>query len=496
MTNILVGHYDPTLVVLSIVIATLASYVAFSISTKITNRKHSGISSYFGWPLIGATVQGVGIWSMHFVAMLAFELPTPVHYDFWITLISVVPAIMSSAVVISTTANTQIKLKTLILSGILMGGGIGVMHYTGMAAMHLSAKMLYHPLLFALSIVIAVILATFSLKLKIWVESSFLTEGKSKHFTFLPSIVMGSAIAAMHYTAMAATFYIASPEVVKMPPKAISTNNLAWMIGGGAVIIIIILLVALEVSNRFELLKLFRVAKEEAERANNAKSNFLSHISHEFRTPLNAIIGFTDLLQEEASSPLTTTQKSYIGEVSSAGKHLLNLIADLIDLSSIEMGKLKLSSKTLSLNEVVDECIALLTPLANEQNVVIKNELGTKEYQFVYADHTRLTQVLINLMSNAIKYNKKNGSMVIYSSSSVQGYLRVAIKDSGLGISKEQQSKLFKKHERLDVDHENVEGAGIGLFFSKQLMELMKGRIGVESTLGLGSTFWVDIPNR
>ncbi|MDH5484513.1 MAG: ATP-binding protein [Gammaproteobacteria bacterium] len=233
------------------------------------------------------------------------------------------------------------------------------------------------------------------------------------------------------------------------------------------------------------------LAKDAAEKANNAKSDFLSRMSHELRTPLNAILGFSQLLQTSDTEPLTKTQNDNIDEILIAGRHLLDLINEILDLAKIESGKLDIYCENISLNEVLNNCIALIQPEANNRKISINNNYKLENKLDVYADPKRLKQVLLNLLSNAVKYNNKNGSITI-DTEHQDDYLRLTITDTGQGISPKQQQKLFKSFERLH-DREHTEGTGIGLVITKHLVELMDGRIGLQSRPDKGSSFWIEL---
>jgi len=228
-----------------------------------------------------------------------------------------------------------------------------------------------------------------------------------------------------------------------------------------------------------------------AEKANLAKSDFLSSMSHELRTPLSAILGFAQLI--ESGSPLPTpSQKRSIEQILKAGWYLLELINEILDLSQIESGKLPLSLEPISLNEVVRECQAMIEPQAQKSGIRMTFPRFEIPH-FVKADRTRVKQVLINLLSNAIKYNKVGGSVVVDYIESTPGRIRICVKDTGEGLSPDKLMQLFQPFNRLGKEAGVEEGTGIGLMVSKRLVELMKGEIGVESTIGVGSVFWIDL---
>ena len=236
-------------------------------------------------------------------------------------------------------------------------------------------------------------------------------------------------------------------------------------------------------------------ARDEAERANRAKSEFLSRMSHELRTPLNAILGFGQLLELELREPKPARQ---VREILHAGKHLLALINDVLDLARVESGKLSVSPESVALLPLVDDCLKLLRPQADVRSIRLPAAAPACNVH-LHADRTRLKQVLLNLLSNAIKYNRPGGTVgidcVTHDNGAGAGRsLSIRVSDTGSGLDAGQQARLFVPFERLDADKQGIEGTGIGLALSKRLVELMDGSIGVQSTPGSGSTFWVRLP--
>ena len=232
-------------------------------------------------------------------------------------------------------------------------------------------------------------------------------------------------------------------------------------------------------------------AKAAAEKANLAKSEFLSSMSHELRSPLNAILGFAQLMDSD-STPPTLPQKQSIAQILKAGWYLLDLINEVLDLALIESGKLSLSNEPISLAEVMLDCQTMIESQAQKHDIHMTYPSFDIPY-FVYADWTRLKQVLINLLSNAIKYNRAGGSVVVDCDVKSQGRIRISVSDTGAGLTPEKIGQLFQSFNRLGQEDSTEEGTGIGLVVSKRLVELMDGEIGVESTVGQGSVFWIEL---
>ena len=232
-------------------------------------------------------------------------------------------------------------------------------------------------------------------------------------------------------------------------------------------------------------------AKSAAEKANLAKSDFLSNMSHELRTPLNAILGFAQLIDSGTPVP-TPPQKRGVQQILQAGWYLLDLINEILDLALIESGKLSLSLEPVSLAKVIYECKDMIANQAQKRGINV-NFPHFETIHFVQADRTRLKQALINLLSNAMKYNKVNGTVEVSYILSAPERIRICVKDSGQGLSPEKLTQLFQPFNRLGKESSDEEGTGIGLVVSKQLVELMGGIIGVESVVGEGSTFWIEL---
>lgn len=236
-----------------------------------------------------------------------------------------------------------------------------------------------------------------------------------------------------------------------------------------------------------------RVAERTAQlqAASQAKSLFLSSMSHELRTPLNAILGFAQLLEVDIKDSPQCLES--IGHIQKAGWHLLELIDEVLDLTKIETGALRLSMESIELREIIAEILQLIDPAARKQGVSIVAETAPVDTSCVLADRTRLRQVLLNLLINAVKYNRVGGSVIISAKHCDNGRIRIEVADTGSGLTPIQLEHLFEAFNRLGRESEDIEGSGIGLVITKRLIEAMGGAIGVLSTLGEGSIFWVEL---
>lgn len=234
-----------------------------------------------------------------------------------------------------------------------------------------------------------------------------------------------------------------------------------------------------------------QAARAEAERHSNAKTEFISLLAHETRTPLTAVIGFAELLQIDASS---NEQRKWADAIARGGRHMLHLVNDLLEIARIEAKKIELAIEPVSVDALVDEALALMLPMARERSIDVERVDSDAFHRDVQADPARLTQVLLNLVSNAIKFNRDDGSVVVSAKESGDQTLVIAVADTGPGIDPERISELFTPFERLGAESGSVQGTGLGLAVAKGLVEAMGGTLSVESAHGEGSTFLVELP--
>jgi len=387
--NIVFGLHDPGLVLLSYAIAVFASFTALELAARIGESQGTFRKIWIG--SCGCAMGG-GIWAMHFTAMLAWKLPLTITYDIGITLLSLLIAILGSSVAFFFSCTQPISRAKIILGGIAIGGAVATMHYTGMAAMQFAGPLHYNFNLFALSIIIAILASITAL----WLVTEVGKKGlfNQLFLKMISALIMGLAVLGMHYTGMAATIITASGELLQAPQNTQDARYLALGISGLTLLILGAALLASttqflklsgiknelerrvkertkdllnEIDTRKQTEQELIRAKEEAEQASQAKSEFLGRMSHELRTPLNAIMGFSQLLMSKNSTPLGPEEIIEVNHIHNAGKHLLDLINNVLDLSCIESGNMTLSLEPVDVCQGVEEVLTLIRPFSEKK---------------------------------------------------------------------------------------------------------------------------------
>lgn len=608
------GSYDPGLVSLSVLIAFCASYAALELAGCTTVYRGLARAIWIGG---GAVAMGIGIWSMHYVGMLAFRLPVPVLYHLPAVGLSLLAAIVSSAIALFVVSRPRLTLLHLVIGSLTMGAGIFSMHYIGMMAMRLSAHCFYNPQIVALSGLIAVVVSGAAL----WI--TFNLRRNVGHFRLLrlaSAVVMGVAIAAMHYTGMAAVYFRHAP-VPNLSPSDISISEIAAQAIIVVTLVILFLTViavmaARHVSYQTELLKntqaeyrlfiehnlaavvrtsldgaildanqmalnilgfdkredfiglniqqhywfpedrtrilkalkqqgvvngieacmkrrtgeaiwiLFNMAllknvetgsseiistamdisamkksrddlqfaKDAAEEANRTKDQFLAKMSHELRTPLNGIMGMTTLA---LGSELPAEVRAYLDDVNMSANHLLRIINDVLDYSKIEASRVTLENEAFSLQQLLDDSVRTLSAPAELKKIYLQYKVTTPLPELVWGDRGRLLQILLNLLGNAVKFTDRGGVFMSVEASPINDRevaLHISVSDTGVGIPPDKLDFIFGAFIQADNSFtRRFGGTGLGLAISAQLAAAMNGKISVESTLGVGSTFHLHI---
>jgi signal transduction histidine kinase/CheY-like chemotaxis protein/HPt (histidine-containing phosphotransfer) domain-containing protein len=494
------GGYDAGLVALSVIVATLAAFVALSISGRIVAANSRG--ARWAWATAGALAMGGGIWSMHFIGMLAFSLPCGVTYAPAGTVLSMIPGILASGVALHVISQrTDPGFKRLAVGGVLMGAGIGLMHYSGMAAMEPQALLRYDPELVGLSVVVAAGLAFVSLGIRFRFRASALSTVGA---TAVAAPFMGFAVAGMHYTAMQASIFfpIADAPTANMPT---SPMFLAALITIFVVLIMAVALVATFAGRQVELAQSLAAeiaerkrteeelikARQQAEAANRAKSQFLATMSHEIRTPMNGVVGTAHLL---AATPLNDRQTQLVDNLVRSGQALIGIINDILDLSKIEAGHFELATVEFDPRELIAEVTDLFCERCTSKGLEFVYFVTEAVPRRLIGDPSRLRQVLINLVGNAVKFTERGEILIEMSlADSAEGdaILCCSVSDTGIGINREQQARIFESFHQVDASMTRSRGGtGLGLSIVKELVAIMDGDIGVESEVGRGSRFW------
>ncbi len=295
---------------------------------------------------------------------------------------------------------------------------------------------------------------------------------------------------------VALVFLYLATSLVWLPPSFIPDAAtpglmLTSMLGTVGLVVLAGVVVARE---RAAAKAYLRAAQHAAEQSSRAKSVFLSSMSHELRTPLNAILGFAEVMQLSQTRPLDAEQQRSMGHIADAGQYLLGLVTQVLEMSRIEAGELKVTSEPMRAEQIIAPCLPMIELEAKKKDLSLVDACGARAGWVVWADPVLVKQVLLNLLSNAVKFNRNGGTITISCQPAGTDYLRIGVADTGAGVASGKQDELFEPFARLGAEAGTIQGAGLGLAIAKRLAERMRGRIGYESTPGRGSTFWLELP--
>ncbi|MBF0145231.1 MAG: hypothetical protein HQL84_07940 [Magnetococcales bacterium] len=487
-TSLMYGFYDWRLVLLSFAVANITSLTSLDIALRVELLHAEHITAFPSkgvWIGVGALMMGTGVWSMHFIGMLAYDMHCRISYDFLTTFLSSIPAIASSFFALRLAIRKNSTRLQLILASLIMGLGIGAMHYIGMSAMRMPARIRYLPDLFLVSILVAVILSFFALMF-----TARMVQHKDQDFILqklLSGLIMAIAICGLHYTAMMAAIFIPIPMADETAP-GLSPE----FFSGAIFFLIFVILAGYWVQLHLHAEELAKT-QEKTNRTSHTRGILLANISHDLRTLLNTILDRTQLAFKTA---LKDDQRDHVTQIHRSAESMLAIMENIIDFSQLETDQLILEPIPFSVHQVTEEALKIMELPAKQKGLYLTSEFKDPLPPMLLGDPIRIRQVLINLIHNAIKFTQSGFIAVIVKPGtetpdrdSTTFPIHFIVMDTGIGIAREDQTLIFQ-----GITPQATGGTGLGLFICKHLVEKSGGTLWVESDGKSGSTFHFNIP--
>jgi signal transduction histidine kinase len=457
-------EHNAGLVILAALLCAFASYTTVMLLAR--DRSDNTLPKWV-WLSAAAVAFGCGVWATHFVAELGFQPGLPIGFAVGLTALSLVAAIIFSGL-----GFLAAEARMPWLGGVVVGIGIGAMHYLGIAAMRVQADVYWNPGFVVTSTAIGAIGGGLSMRI--------LAAGVKLRHQGGAAAALVAAIVGLHFIGMAAITL--RPNPLLPPPDAVGANG--WLAGGITVVAVLItgcVVLGSIIDRQFAL---------RAQVADRAKSEFLANMSHELRTPLNAIIGFSESMSLALFGPLSAQYREYAQDIHAAGGHLLNILNDILDLSKVEAGYLELHSQKIEVAHLFNDCARFIVNRLVGQNI---------EFQptdiVIWADEMRLKQVMLNLLSNAIKFTPAEGSITIAATVAETGDVTISVRDTGIGIKAADIPVALAPFGQIANPQTLLHpGTGLGLPLARHLIELHGGRMSLESESGIGTTVRLTLP--
>ncbi len=493
--------HDPILVVLSFVTAFFAAFTAFHTGERI---KMANGSARFIWLGLAGVAMGGGIWSMHFIAMLAMRMDISVTYDIGLTFLSLAVAIgvtgLGFFILTRDSLLPQQPIIRLFISGGVMGGGVAAMHYTGMAAMNMAALIHYDPILVTVSVLIAMVASTVALWLTLNVDVLWQR--------LASSLVMALAVCGMHYTAMAASTFTAA-DCAADGGLDLAPLPLAITVAAGTCVILLITLISTTVDRRMtearlaeinaqllETIHALEIAHAQTTAADRAKADFLANMNHELRTPLNAIIGFSELLRAQTLGPLgNPTYTNYADYIHMGGSRLMNVLDHIFEVVRLQSGGVALDDNLTDLMALADHTVQRTRDETPYDTAHITTSLHANVPPIVLCDRTLIRRALGNIIENAIKYSPPHSPIEIGVRTYGDGHASIHIKDRGEGIATADINRILTPfgHGENTLARRH-QGAGLGLTLAKLYIELHGGWLEIISEPKNGTIVSLHFP--